>query len=224
MQSLGAQRRPLQHAEPVLLVDDDEPEIPERHVSRHQRMRADDEMDRAALDLGELLAPRRPGGRSGEQRDAEARRLQQPRDVAEMLLGEDFGWRHDRHLQAVLHRHQRRQQRDNRLAGADVPLQQPVHRLRLLQVVDDLLERLLLPVGQTEWQHPARRLANAIVDADRLRLLLRRGGVPPREHAHLEEKGFLEDQPALRRRCERVERLHREIGRREMRRHQRGHA
>ena len=74
---------------------------------------------------------------------------------SEMLLGEDLGRRHERDLQAVLHRDQRRQQRDDRLAGADVALQQPVHRLRPLQVVDDLLQRLLLPGGQPERQHRA---------------------------------------------------------------------
>ena len=71
----------------------------------------------------------------------------------EMLLGQDLGRRHERHLQAVLHRDERREQRDDGLAGADVALQQPVHRLRPLQVVDDLLERLLLPGGQPERQH-----------------------------------------------------------------------
>jgi hypothetical protein len=35
---------------------------------------------------------------------------------------------------------QRREQRDDRLAGADIALQQPVHRLRTLHVVDDFLE------------------------------------------------------------------------------------
>ena len=43
---------------------------------------------------------------------------------------------------------ERRQQRDDRLAGADVALQQPVHRLRPLQVVDDLLERVPLAGGE----------------------------------------------------------------------------
>ena len=134
-------------------------------------------------------------GRAGQQRDAEARRLQQPRDVDEVLLGQDLGRRHERHLQAVLHRDERRQQRDDRLARADVALQQPVHRLRPLQVVDDLLQRLPLPGGQPERQHAPRRLADAIVDANRRRLPLRRGRLPPRQHAHLKQKRLLEDQP-----------------------------
>ena len=47
-------------------------------VALHQRVRADDQMDGAGCELGELLAPRGAGRRAGQQRDAEARRLQQP--------------------------------------------------------------------------------------------------------------------------------------------------
>ena len=126
-----------------------------------------------------------------------------------MLLGEDLGRRHERDLQPVLHRDQRREQRDDRLSRADVALQQAVHRMRLLQVVDDFLQRLLLAVGQLERQHRARRIANAIVDRHRDRLLLRRGGVAARQHAHLEQERLFEDQPALRRRRERVQSVRR---------------
>ena len=105
-------------------------------------MRADDQMHRAARRLRRAArAPRRRAGRAGQQRDPEPRRLQQLRDAQEVLLGEDLGRRHERDLQAVLHRDQRGEQRDDRLAGADVALQQPIHRVRPLQVVDDFLQR-----------------------------------------------------------------------------------
>ena len=117
-----------------------------------------------------------------------------------MLLGQNLGRRHERHLQPVLHGHERRQQRDDRLACADIALQQPVHRLRALQIVDDFLQRLLLPVRQTERQHAPGRFADAVVDANRRRLALRRRRMPPRQHAHLKQKRFLEDQAALGRR------------------------
>ncbi len=74
----------------MLLVDDDQAQLLEPHVSLHERVRADDEGDRARFDLRELLAPCRAGRGTGEQRDAKPRRVQQPRDVLEMLLGEDF--------------------------------------------------------------------------------------------------------------------------------------
>ena len=40
-QSLVAKRRALQHAEPMLFVDDDEAQLLESHVALHQRMGAD---------------------------------------------------------------------------------------------------------------------------------------------------------------------------------------
>ena len=176
----------------------------------------------SAFDLGELFAARRLRRRPGQQRDAKARGLEQPRDVGVVLLREDLGRRHERHLQTVLHRDQRREQRDDRLAGADVPLQQPVHRPRLLQIVDDFLQRVLLTVGQLERQHRARRVADAIVDANRQRLLLGRRGVAARQHAHLKDEGFLENQTPLRRGRERVQRLDRQVGGRKVCGHQGG--
>ena len=81
MQALRAQRRALQHAEPVLLVDDRQPELAERDVLLHERVRADHQVQRAAGELREQLAalPRRRA--AGQQRDPEARRLEQPADV-----------------------------------------------------------------------------------------------------------------------------------------------
>ena len=134
-----------------------------------------------------------------------------------MLLGEDLGRRHERDLEAVLHRDERRNQGDDRLAGADVSLQQAVHRRRALQVLDDVLERVTLAGGELEWQHRPRRRADAIVDGDRERLFFRRRGASPRQQAHLEQECLLEDQPALGRRVEAVELLHRQVRGREMR-------
>ncbi len=57
MQPLGAQRRALQHAEAVLLVDDRQPELAERDVLLDQRVRADHQVQRAAGQLRERLAP-----------------------------------------------------------------------------------------------------------------------------------------------------------------------
>ncbi len=189
----------------------------EPHVALHQRMRANHEMDAARFDLGQLLPPARRGRRAGQQRDTKTRRLQQARDVQEVLLGKDLGRRHEGHLQPVLHGHERRQQRDDRLAGAHVALQQPVHRLRALQVVDDLLQRLLLAVRQTERQDLPRRFADAVVNADGRRLLLGGGGVPSRQDAGLEQEGFLEDEAALGGRGKAIQILDSLVRRRKMR-------
>ena len=66
-----------------------------------------------------------------------------------MLLGEQLGGRHDRRLIAVLHREQRREQRDDRLAAADVALQQALHAALAAHVGEDLAQhaRICAPVS-----------------------------------------------------------------------------
>ena len=94
--------------------------------------------------------------RRAHQLDAAAVAEQAP-EIPEMLLGEELGRRHEGGLQAALGREQQADRRDDRLAAADVALQQAEHRLRALQVVDDLLHHPLLRSGEGERQHGARR-------------------------------------------------------------------
>ena len=57
METFRAQGRALQDAEAVLLVDDREPQLAERDVLLHERVRADDQLKRAAGQFREGLAP-----------------------------------------------------------------------------------------------------------------------------------------------------------------------
>ena len=72
MQPLRAQRRALQHAETVLLVDDDQAQRREAHVALDERVRADHQMHAARFDLGQLLPARRARRRPRQERHAEA--------------------------------------------------------------------------------------------------------------------------------------------------------
>jgi hypothetical protein len=179
-------------------------------------MGSDHELNPTIFDVFQLIAP--SGGRcgAGDERDAKARALQQPRDVGEVLLGENFRRRHERDLESVLHGDNGGQQRDDRFSGTDVSLQQAVHRRRPLQVLDDLLERLPLAAREPEWQNAAGRLTNPIVDHDRLGLALDLGGTTAGVDADLEEKRLLEDQALLRRSLEPVQCRERRIIWREM--------
>ena len=94
------------------------------------------------------------------------------------------------------------------LARADVALQQPVHRFGTLHVRDDFAQRVLLSGREPERQHLARRLANAIVHDHRVRLVVRRVLPLAQHEPGLEQEELLEDQPLLRRRAKRIERLH----------------
>ena len=193
----------LQHAEAMLLVDDDQGQRAELDVLLHQRVRADDQVDVAALDRRQQRRGARP--RSIRPLSSATRKrvcASQREIVADVLLGQDLGRRHERDLIAVLHGHHRGQQRDDRLAGADIALQQPLHRPCLLHVGDDLGQRLTLTVGQLERQHGARRGADAVVDRRDEALADLRVLLAPQRETRLEDEEVFEDQPALRRRRE----------------------
>jgi hypothetical protein len=138
-----------------------------------------------------------------------------------MLLGEQFGGRHQHHLQVIGHRDDGGQQRDDRLAGADVALQQPVHRRGLLQVLDDLPQRHLLARREREWQHLPREVADGVSHHDAVRLGRHHDLGTLLRHGQLEQHELLENQPHLRRRAEGVQIVDAGAFRREVRVEQR---
>ena len=83
------------------------------------------------------------------------------RHALEMLAGEDFGRRHQRRLPSRLDDVGHRQQRDDRLARADVALQQPDHPLRRGEIGADFGDRLRLRAGQRERQRGEHALRQA---------------------------------------------------------------
>ena len=171
----------LLHAEAVLLVDHDDAEAVEGDALLDQRVGADGEVDRAvgepaedALALGagdavgEQLHAQRP---IGEQAVALRRDLevgQQRLDPGGVLLGEDLGRCHQRALVPTFHRRQQRRDGDDRLAGADVALQQAVHRVRRGEVGIDLADHPAL--GRGEWERQGGE------EARHERAVRRRGG------------------------------------------------
>ena len=142
LRALAGQRQALPHAEAMLLVDDGEPQAVEGHLVLEERVRADGELRLAAGDGLQRGLLRARLEAAGEPAHLHAQRLQPVRELEVVLLGEDLGGRHERHLPAVLDRLQGRQRRDQRLAAAHVALQQPAHRVRLREVVRDRGPRL----------------------------------------------------------------------------------
>jgi len=149
---LVAQLQALRDAEAVLLVDHRQPELRKMHVALDHRMRADDQLGVAGRDALDHRGARLALAAAGEPRDADAQRLQPLQQLAEMLLGEDLGRRHQRALPAGVDRHRRRERGHHRLAGADIALQQAVHRLRAAQVGGDLVADAVLRAGERERQ------------------------------------------------------------------------
>ncbi len=224
LQPLLAQQRPLQHTEPVLLVDDHEAERLEPHRLLHQGMRAHHQVHLAGGDRLARAAALGGGKTPGQQRDPEPRARQQPLHGREVLLGEDFGGRHERDLLPVLHREHRREHGNDRLAGTDVALQQAVHRMRALHVVGDLLQRHALTRREAKRQHGPQRVADAIVHTRHQRLALGLGLPLAQQQPHLEAEELLEDQTPLRGRPIGVERVERRAGRGEVHLLERGPA
>ena len=146
------ERGSLLDAEPMLLVDDRDGEIGELDVALDQRMCADGDLRDAVRDLvADLLRSDRTREQHAPHPELRAERFQRQ----EVLLRERLRRRHQRALPARLHGPQKRIQGDDGLAGADVALQQALHRRRLGQIEIDLGDRALLMLGQLERQHPA---------------------------------------------------------------------
>ena len=120
------QRRALLDAEAVLLVDDGDGEVAE--------------LERPSGSAHACRRRRRPAppifdfDRAGHERAADAELGADALDRQEVLLGERLGRRHQRALAPDLDRPQERVERDDRLAGAHVALEQPLHRRRPREV------------------------------------------------------------------------------------------
>ncbi len=149
---LVGEGRTLLDAEAVLLVDDDQAEVGEGHVLLEQRVGADHDAGLAARDVEQRLPALALGHRTGQQGDrggnvgatehaARGQVAEHRGDRAQVLLREHLGRRQQGRLAARVDRAQHRPESHHRLAGADLSLEEPVHRVRLSQVVRDLRRR-----------------------------------------------------------------------------------
>ena len=150
--ALAAQCEPLLDPEAVLLVDDDEPEVRERHVRLEQRVRSHRDRGLAAGDAGQDPAALAAPEAAGEPGHLDPERLEPAPEAREVLLREQLGGRHQGDLALAGHRRHRGDGRDHRLAGAHVALHQPVHRPGPGEVGTHLPRHPALRGGQLERQ------------------------------------------------------------------------
>ena len=128
--SLLDQRRALLDAEPVLLVDHDQPQSSELGRLLDHRMGSHDDRGLSRGDTcpdRALLAGRQP---PEQEVGYDAERSQQIGQGPAVLLGEQLGRSHQNGLVAVLHRQQHGEQPDDRLPGPHVAHQQAMHPRR----------------------------------------------------------------------------------------------
>jgi hypothetical protein len=192
-----AQLRSLVNAEFVLLVDYNQAKILEFYVGLQQRNGSDNNVNRtgsySVQDFASVLS-------------RQATRYQGPLDVAvleisfdaqEVLVGQNLGLRHDRHLHPVVDSQQSGVERDDRLTRADVTLQQAIHRLRPGHISGYLSNALVLILREQEW----KPFSYSAVDFVSARTL---GGrremlnlVPAKSQTQLHQKQLVKFQSAL---------------------------
>ncbi|CAB5041515.1 unannotated protein [freshwater metagenome] len=160
---LRRERRPLLDPEPVLLVDHDKAKVEELHSVLEQCVSSDDDAAVSDADVQEHLATTARRQRSGDERHpgpdvrateepAFGERAQHRRDRPVVLLGEDLGGCEQDGLAAVIDHREHGAQGDDRLARADLALQEPVHRVRARHVLGDRSAHLELSGGELEGQ------------------------------------------------------------------------
>ena len=124
----------MRHAEPLLLVDDEQPEIAELHVLRQQPVRADDDVHLAGGEVLERLLLLALGAEPADHVDAHRERGEALPQRLQVLEREHGRRREERDLLAVHHRLERGAHGDFGLAVADIAAEQAVHRRRRLHV------------------------------------------------------------------------------------------
>ena len=134
----------LRDAEPLLLVEDHEPELLRDHVAAEDPVRADEDVDLARGEVGEdpLRLLRRHEPR--DHLDAHREVAEALAERVEVLLGEDRRRREEQNLAAVDGDGERGAHGNLGLAEADVAADEPVHRPRRLEVLLHRLDRGLL--------------------------------------------------------------------------------
>ena len=169
---------------------------------------ADHDVDRAVGEPGEHVLALGAGDPVREQLDAQRTLAEQVvgighADAGEqrphaggVLLGQHLGRRHQRALVPALHRGEQRRHGHDRLAGADVALQQPVHRVRDGEVGVDLGDRPPLGAGERERQRrveaPHELAADLVRDA---RAVALERALAQHQH-QLDPQQLVERQPA----------------------------
>ena len=146
--ALGGQQEPLVNAKAVLLIDNHETEIGKIHALLEQGMCADEDVDMPVAQPGEDVTARRALFAAGQEGGLEAGLFGQRANGCHVLAGQHFGRHHQRRLRAGFAGAGHGHQRHDRLARADIALEQAQHALAGGHVRGNLVERSRLRPGQ----------------------------------------------------------------------------
>src|SRR5258708_1974395 len=165
------------HAEPMLLVHDDDAQLVELHVGAEQPVSANDDVDLLLRQCGERFGLLLCGLKATQHRDAYGKVGEPLGERSRVLVGQNGRGHEHRHLPATLHRLERRAHRNLRLAVSDVADEQAVHGTHALHVLlyvgrglaligrvleEEAALELSLPRGIRNVRRPRRHLAARI--------------------------------------------------------------
>ena len=190
--------RPLVHAEPVLLVNDCQPEPLEHDIVFDQCVRADDDSRFPGSKVREQCLPLRCLGGSGQYRYFDSCPGKVFADVCKMLSCKHFGRCHYTGLVSVSVCDKRRKDSHHGLSGPHVPLEQPVHLPAAHHVGADLLYHPLLRPCKAVRQCIVTDIERVADFRHRYAVLVPASDVFLFQERKLEEEKFLEFQTVFR--------------------------
>ena len=154
-----AQQLLLAHAEALLLVDDDQPELLRDDVAREQAVRADQHLDLALAELAQRLLDVAGLAHARDGLDAHREVAEAVAERLQVLLHEQRRRRQHEHLASRDRDQERGAHRHLGLAEADVAADQAVHRLLAGEILVDLVDgaRLILGLGVRRTRAPCAR-------------------------------------------------------------------
>ena len=137
----------MRHPEALLLIHDEQAQSLKMDVFAEQSMGSDQDIDLAGLGRLDDLGLARAIDEARDHFDPERVGVEAVDEGVEVLLREHCGGAEDRDL-ARRHRHpKRRADRDFGFPEADVTTHDPIHRLRLLEVTEHVVDRARLVGG-----------------------------------------------------------------------------
>ena len=150
----------------MLLVDDGERQVPEPDVLLDQRVSPHQQVDRTVGDRGQQGASGSRWRAPEQHPDRDAKRPQQRVDDIGVLPRQDLGRRQQHRLEPGASHVMDGHRRHHRLPGADVALQQTVHRLRPGNILENLPRRAALGMGELEWKRRDEGSRRRLVERD----------------------------------------------------------
>ena len=128
----------------MLFVDNDDPELLKLHVIVEQGMGADNECRLTLRNAFQALAALPAFDRPGEEHHWQVERLQELLQGGEVLLGQNFRGSHESRLIAIGHGHEHGQKSHDGFATTDVALDETIHGVRPLHIVQDFEQHPML--------------------------------------------------------------------------------